>query len=69
MKPLNTFPIEDFLDKAKVCVRTNQKTLSLSQKEVADLAASISSVMARLLGQAGGQSNETITISMDGGKF
>lgn len=70
MKPINTFPIEDFLEKAKIAVRTNQKNLTLSQKEVSDLATSISAVMARLIGASSNQSsNENISIKLDGGKF
>lgn len=70
MKPINTFPIEDFLEKAKVAVRTNQKNLTLTQKEVSDLATSISAVMARLIGSSTGQtSNEPVSIKLDGGRF
>ncbi len=71
MKPLNTYPIEDFLEKAKVAVRSNQKSLTLSQKEVADLASSISAVMARLIGSVSQENSksENIVVKMDGGKF
>lgn len=70
MKPLNTYPIEDFLEKAKIAVKTNQKNLTLSQKEVSDLAASISSVLARAVGQTDNRSSsETIVVKMDGGRF
>ena len=70
MKPLNTFPIEDFLEKAKITLRTNQKNLTLTQKEVGDLATSISAVMARLIGTSTSQlSNENVTVKLDGGRF
>jgi len=70
MKPLNTFPIEDFLEKAKITLRTNQKNLTLTQKEVGDLATSISAVMARLIGTTASQpSNENVTVKLDGGRF
>lgn len=70
MKPLNTYPIEDFLEKAKIAVKTNQKNLTLSQKEVSDLAASISAVLARAVGQTDNRSSsETIVVKMDGGRF
>lgn len=70
MKPLNTYPIEDFLEKAKIAVKTNQKNLTLSQKEVSDLATSISAVLARAIGQTDNRSsNETIVVKMDGGRF
>ena len=72
MKPLNTVPIENFLEKAKVAIKTNQKNLSLSIKEVADLQNSLSLVMTRLVGKAETETNkmpEKIEIKMDGGKF
>lgn len=69
MKPLNTYPIEDFLEKAKVAVRSNQKTITLTQKEVSDLASSISAVMARLIGQSEPKEVGSISVKMDGGKF
>jgi len=71
MKTLNTYPIEDFLDKAKIMVKSNQKNLTLSQKEVSDLAGSISSLMARLVGNLDNQTKtqENITIKVDGGRF
>lgn len=71
MKPLNTYPIEDFLEKAKILIKSNQKNLTLSQKEVSDLASSISAVMARLVGNMDSQpkTQESISIKMDGGRF
>jgi len=71
MKPLNTYPIEDFLEKAKILIKSNQKNLTLSQKEVSDLASSISAVMARLVGNMDSQPKapESISIKMDGGRF
>lgn len=70
MKPINTYPIEDFLEKAKLAVKSNQKNLTLSLKEVSDLANSISAVLARAVGQTESkQNNENITIKMDGGRF
>lgn len=74
MKQLNTIPIEDFLDKTRIAVKTNQKTLTLSIKEAVDLQNSLSVVMTRLTGemdqllsQAGQQ--DSIQVKMDGGKF
>lgn len=72
MKQLNTLPIEDFLDKARIAIKSNQKSLNLTIKEVADLQNSLSVVMTRLAGeldQVATQSSEKITITMDGGKF
>lgn len=73
MKNINTLPIEDFLDKARVAIRSNQKSLSLSIKEVSDLQNSLSIVMTRLTGnldkQLSEKSNDNITVTFNGGKF
>ena len=73
MKNLNTFPIEDFLDKARIAIKTNQKSLNLSIKEVSDLQNSLSVVMTRLAGeseQSGLSINaEDIVIKLNGGTF
>ncbi len=72
MKQLNTLPIEDFLNKARIAIKSNQKSLNLTIKEVADLQNSLSVVMTRLAGeldQVATQNSEKITITMDGGKF
>jgi hypothetical protein len=73
MKQLNTLPIEDFLDKARVAIKGNQKNLTLTIKEVADLQNSLSIVMTRLSGEmdqilANAQPSN-VEIKMDGGKF
>ena len=36
MKTLNTLPIEDFLEKARIAIKTNQKNITLSLKEVTE---------------------------------
>jgi hypothetical protein len=73
MKSINTLPIEDFLDKARVAIRSNQKNLVLSLKEVSDLQNSLSMVMTRLAGnldkQASEKANDNITVTFNGGKF
>jgi hypothetical protein len=74
MKQLNTLPIEDFLDKARIAIKSNQKSLTLSIKEVSDLQNSLSIVMTRLAGNldqvaSSKKIDEVITIKMDGGKF
>ena len=73
MKQLNTLPIEDFLDKARVAIKGGKKDLTLSIKEVTDLQNSLSVVMTRLSGELD-QALTTaqpgdITIKMDGGTF
>lgn len=71
MKQLNTLPIEDFLDRTKIAIKTNQKVVTLSIKEATDLQNSLAVVMTRLSGQldqiAGASS--TIEVKMDGGRF
>lgn len=73
MKQLNTLPIEDFLDKARIAIKSNQKSLILTIKEVTDLQNSLSIVMTRLAGNAD-QSTvnkpvDVFQVKMDGGKF
>jgi len=73
MKTLNTLPIEDFLDKARVAIKTNQRGLTLSIKEITDLQNSLSVVMTRLAGNldaAGASSaSDVLQVKVDGGKF
>ena len=72
MKPLNTLPIEDFLDKARIARKGNQKTLTLTAKEYTDLFDSIASAMTRLSGaldQTTAGSADVVEVKMDGGKF
>lgn len=72
MKNLNTFPIEDFLDKARIAIKTNQKNLTLTIKEVSDLQNSLSVVMTRLAGesdQSSASNSEDIVIKINGGTF
>ncbi len=70
MKNLNTFPIEDFLDKARIAIKTNQKNITLSIKEVADLQNSLSVVMTRLAGEGSSSGNtEDIVVKLNGGGF
>lgn len=73
MKQLNTLPIEDFLDKARIAIKSNQKTLTLSIKEVTDLQNSLSVVMTRIAGEldqiATTQASDTLEIRVDGGRF
>ena len=73
MKQLNTFPIEDFLEKTRIAIKGNQKTVTLSIKEATDLQNSLSIVMTRLSGDLDQaiMNNQLgdIQIKMDGGKF
>jgi hypothetical protein len=74
MKQLNTLPIEDFLDKTRVAIKTNQKSITLTIKEATDLQNSLSVVMTRLTGEmdemlAKASQSSSIEVKMDGGKF
>jgi hypothetical protein len=73
MKQLNTLPIEDFLEKARIAIKSNQKNLTLTIKDVTDLQNSLSTVMTRLAGEldqiATTAQEETVVIKMDGGSF
>lgn len=74
MKQLNTLPIEDFLDKTRIAIKSNQKTVSLTIKEATDLQNSLSIVMTRLSGEldqilATSAQPSSLEVKMDGGKF
>jgi hypothetical protein len=75
MKPLNTLPIEMFLEKARIASKSGQKNLNLDIKDVVALSDSLATVMTRLSGKldeviATGSSQEAvITVEMDGGNF
>lgn len=70
MKQLNLLPIENFLEKARIAVKSNQKNLNLPIQEVIDLQNSISIVLSRLLSKEEiSKQSEKIEIKMDGGKF
>jgi dsDNA-binding SOS-regulon protein len=69
---MNLLPIEDFLNKARIARKSNQKTLVLSTKEYTDLYDSLASAMTRLssvLDQSATSSENNIVVKMDGGKF
>jgi hypothetical protein len=73
MKLLNTIYIEEFLEKAKIAAKTNQKNLQLSHKEYTDLATSLGIVMTRLSGELekiiAEPNNTPVKLNLDGGKF
>jgi hypothetical protein len=70
MSNLNTLPIEMFLDKARIAIKSNQKNLILDIREVQALTDSLAIVMTRLAGQTIVSSpTESIQVKMDGGKF
>jgi len=74
MKSLNTLPIENFLEKARIARKSGQKSLTISINDVILLEESLSVVMTRLAGELdaialNSQNSSNITISMDGGNF
>ena len=74
MKQLNTLPIEDFFDKTRIAIKSNQKTVTLTIKEATDLQNSLTIVMTRLAGDLDQKLNNAsmplnIQVKADGGKF
>lgn len=74
MQPLNTIPIEMFLEKARIARKSGQKSLNLSIDDVNMLEESLSVVMTRLTGDLDAivfnlQQQESITVTMDGGSL
>jgi hypothetical protein len=71
MTYLNTVPIENFLDKARIAVKSNQRSLTLDIKEVQALADSLAVTMTRLAGSNVQQTTEpsSFQVKMDGGNF
>jgi hypothetical protein len=72
--PLNTLPIEMYLEKARIARKSGQKSVSLSIDEASLLEDSLSVVMTRLAGELdkiamSAQSSGDITIKMDGGSL
>jgi len=72
MRPLNTIPIENFINKARIASKSNQKNLTLTIDEASQLMESITTVMTRLLGKIDEDlqktpTEEVITVNMDGG--
>jgi hypothetical protein len=72
--PLNTLPIEMYLEKARIARKSGQKSVNLPIDEASLLEASLSVVMTRLAGELdkialASQDNGDITIKMDGGSL
>jgi hypothetical protein len=72
--PLNTLPIEMYLEKARIARKSGQKSVNLSIDEASLLEDSLSVVMTRLAGELdkiaiAAQSTGDITIKMDGGSL
>lgn len=73
MKPINTIPVESFLEKVRIASKSNQKSVSLELREAVSLADTISIMMARLIYKVSSESiisQPTSTkIDADGGGF
>jgi hypothetical protein len=75
MKPLNTLPIEDFLNRARIAAKSNQKTVVLDIKEAVSLADSLAIAMTRLAGELDNTVSavpvapSALQVKMDGGNF
>lgn len=68
---LNTLPIENFLNKARIAIKSNQKDLNLPLKDVIDLQNSLSIVMTRLADDSNKtvETIDTIEVKLNGGSF
>ena len=71
--PVNTIPIENFLQAAKIAGKTQQRELKLDAKQYKDLADSISIVLARLVELQDTRLQQpqevSVDVQMDGGNF
>jgi len=71
--PVNTLPIENFLQKSKVATKTQQRELKLDSKEHKDLADSIAMLLARLVELQDTRlqqpQEQNVSVEMDGGNF
>jgi hypothetical protein len=73
VKPLNTIPLQQFIDKVKVADNSKQVEVKIELKEAKNLAFTIASVMSRLHGDLEkliDQANKTedvVNVTMDGG--
>ena len=73
-QPLNTLPIELYLEKARIARKSGQKSVTLTINEASLLEDSLAVVMTRLAGEMdeliqANQQSEDIVIKMDGGSL
>ena len=74
VKPLNTIPLQQYIDKVKVADNSNQAEVRMTLVEAKNLAFTIGSVMSRLQGDleklVDKQNNteEVVSVTVDGGK-
>lgn len=71
--PVNTIPIENFLQSAKIATKTQQRELKLDSKQYKDLADSIAMLMTRLVELQDQRLQQpqdvSVDVQMDGGNF
>ena len=74
VKPLNTIPLQQYIDKVKVADSTNQQEVRMTLVEAKNLAFTLAGVMSRLPGDleklVDKQNNteEVVSVTVDGGK-
>ena len=78
MQPLNTIPVENYLNKVRIASKSHQKVVNLPIDEAEQLAASLTIIMTRLSGELDAILNqlqqqtpqeEVVQVQMDGGTF
>ena len=73
VKPLNTIPLEQFIDKVKIAENSKQIEVKIEIKEAKNLALTLGGVMSRLHGDLeklvdqANKTEEVVNITMDGG--
>jgi hypothetical protein len=78
MQPLNTIPVENYLNKVRIASKSHQKVVNLPIDEAEQLAASLTVIMTRLSGELDAiihqlqqqtPQEEVVQVQMDGGGF
>ena len=74
MKPINTIPVETFLERVRIASKTNQKNVSLDIKDASALADTINIIMSRLIMKMSTETENkqqpgVFKINADGGDF
>lgn len=73
VKPLNTIPLQQFIDKVKIADNSNAIEVKIELKEAKNLAFTLASVMSRLHGDLeklvdqANKTEEVVNVTMDGG--
>jgi|TARA_B110000438_G_scaffold152328_1_gene146317 hypothetical protein len=73
VKPLNTIPLQQFIDRVKIADNSNAIEVKIELKEAKNLAFTLASVMSRLHGDLeklvdqANKTEEVVNVTMDGG--